>query len=484
MSEAEGTGTPKRPLEGDSSATEGEGAENKRRRERKKKSGWDNAPTNGAGLLPIPTPAAPVPTTLPTLAAPPSTAGTLNPADVLTAQQQQQLENARKYAATLSIVPSFTLMTGVAELAVAQEKAQKQRALQLMCRIYIGGLGYEATDQEVKQSFIVFGPIRDVSMSIDPVTQKHKGFAFVEFENPEAAMMALEQMNNALMGGRPIKVGRPNNAPQAVPIMEDIQRQAQAHARVYVASIHPELGADDIKEVFGAFGDILACNLGFDLGNPSHKGFGYIEYTDMNAANEAVVAMNLFDLGGQHLRVCRAVTPPMPELLGSAHGDANKAAGVTATQAQVAQATAAAQQAAAAVTLAAAERSGKEDVAKTLHDEENMQISGSSQRFMLMQKLAKKAESDTVVVLRNMVGPDEIDEDLKDEVTEECSNYGSVDKVVIYEEEEDVKIFVRFDSIDGAEKAVAALNGRWFGGRKVTAEVYDGQRFAANDLTG
>lgn len=47
-------------------------------------------------------------------------------------------------------------------------------------------------------------------MSWDPITQKHKGFAFVEYEIPEGAQLALEQMNGAMMGGRNIKV-RKNN---------------------------------------------------------------------------------------------------------------------------------------------------------------------------------------------------------------------------------------------------------------------------------
>ena len=33
-----------------------------------------------------------------------------------------------------------------------------------------------------------------------------QGFAFVEFELPEAAQLALEQMNGVLLGGRNIKV--------------------------------------------------------------------------------------------------------------------------------------------------------------------------------------------------------------------------------------------------------------------------------------
>ena len=45
------------------------------------------------------------------------------------------------------------------------------------------------------QAFLPFGPIRSITMSWDPLTKRHKGFGFVEYEVPEAAQLALEQMN-------------------------------------------------------------------------------------------------------------------------------------------------------------------------------------------------------------------------------------------------------------------------------------------------
>lgn len=38
------------------------------------------------------------------------------------------------------------------------------------------------------------------------VFQHHKGFAFLEYEIPEAALLAQESMNGVLMGGRNLKV--------------------------------------------------------------------------------------------------------------------------------------------------------------------------------------------------------------------------------------------------------------------------------------
>jgi len=58
----------------------------------------------------------------------------------------------------------------------------------------------------VKNAFQPFGPIKNVSLSWDAIANKHKGFAFVEYDVPEAATLALEQMNGVMLGGRNIKV--------------------------------------------------------------------------------------------------------------------------------------------------------------------------------------------------------------------------------------------------------------------------------------
>jgi RNA recognition motif-containing protein len=76
--------------------------------------------------------------------------------------------------------------------------------------VFLGGFfipNPDMREESIKQAFLPFGPIRSISMSWDPLTQKHKGFAFVEFETPEGAQLALEQMNGVLVCGRNIKAG-------------------------------------------------------------------------------------------------------------------------------------------------------------------------------------------------------------------------------------------------------------------------------------
>ncbi|KAJ2947830.1 hypothetical protein O0L34_g9617 [Tuta absoluta] len=94
-----------------------------------------------------------------------------------------------------------------------------------------------------------------------------------------------------------------------------------------------------------------------------------------------------------------------------------------------------------------------------------------------------------VVLLRNMVGPGDVDEELEPEVKDECNTkYGEVVKVIIFEipnvvAEEAVRIFVEFKRIESAIKAVVDLNGRFFGGRQVKAGFYDVEKFALLQLS-
>ncbi|XP_051555928.1 poly(U)-binding-splicing factor PUF60a isoform X3 [Myxocyprinus asiaticus] len=502
----------------------------------------------------------------------------------LTPEQQEALQKAKKYAMEQSIksvlvkqtlahqqqqlsnlqlpnslqMASLTMGFGDPLSPLQSVAAQRQRALAIMCRVYVGSIYYELGEDTIRQAFAPFGPIKSIDMSWDSVTLKHKGFAFVEYEVPEAAQLALEQMNSVMLGGRNIKVGRPSNIGQAQPIIDQLAEEARAFNRIYVASVHPDLSDDDIKSVFEAFGRIKSCMLAREPTTGKHKGYGFIEYDKAQSSQDAVSSMNLFDLGGQYLRVGKAVTPPMPLLTPTTPGGLPPAAAVAAAAAtakitaqeavagasilgamtagtglslpQLPQGVMAAQapgvitgvtparptlpvvpqvglvnpvlasppslSAAVAAAQEAKKEKEEEESAQDgtgqemLSEQEHMSISGSSARHMVMQKLLRKQES-TVMVLRNMVGPEDIDDDLEGEVTEECGKFGAVNRVIIYQEkqgeEEDaeviVKIFVEFSAVSEMNKAIQALNNRWFGGRKVIAEVYDQERFENSDLS-
>ena len=231
----------------------------------------------------------------------------------LTSRQREAVESAKKYAREQGIKAALlkqTITLQQKQTSTIQNSIQRQQALALMCRIYIGSINFIIKEEEVRQAFLPFGPIKSMTMPFDSVNNHHKGFAFLEYETPEAAFLSLE-LNGKIISGYSIKVGRPSNMPQAQPAIDKIVEESKAYNRIYISGIHAELNESDIKAVFEPFGNIKSCQLASDLLRPGrHKGYGYIEFEQPGSATDAVDAMNHFNLGGSYLRIGKAITPP------------------------------------------------------------------------------------------------------------------------------------------------------------------------------
>eukprot|EP00326_Haptolina_ericina_P045180 CAMPEP_0181239084 /NCGR_PEP_ID=MMETSP1096-20121128/39728_1 /TAXON_ID=156174 ORGANISM="Chrysochromulina ericina, Strain CCMP281" /NCGR_SAMPLE_ID=MMETSP1096 /ASSEMBLY_ACC=CAM_ASM_000453 /LENGTH=115 /DNA_ID=CAMNT_0023334723 /DNA_START=70 /DNA_END=417 /DNA_ORIENTATION=+ len=72
--------------------------------------------------------------------------------------------------------------------------------------LYVGGLEESVTEAIVQAAFVPFGELTDINMPLDNATQKHRGFAFVQFEDKDDAAEAMDNMNNAELYGRVLKV--------------------------------------------------------------------------------------------------------------------------------------------------------------------------------------------------------------------------------------------------------------------------------------
>ncbi|KAK4111959.1 hypothetical protein N656DRAFT_733084 [Canariomyces notabilis] len=88
---------------------------------------------------------------------------------------------------------------------------------------------------------------------------------------------------------------------------------------------------------------------------------------------------------------------------------------------------------------------------------------------------AKGGKWDKVVILRHMFTLQELQEDpaalldIKEDIREECAKLGPVTNVVLYDEEEEGIVSVRFQTREAAEACVRLMHGRAFDGRIVEA---------------
>lgn len=84
-------------------------------------------------------------------------------------------------------------------------------------KVFVGNLNFNTTREEVESLFGQIGPVKDVFLPTDRETGRPRGFAFVEFENDEAAQQAIEKFNQYQLGGRPLRVNPAEDRPRRAP---------------------------------------------------------------------------------------------------------------------------------------------------------------------------------------------------------------------------------------------------------------------------
>ena len=73
-------------------------------------------------------------------------------------------------------------------------------------KLYVGGLSYDTTEATLKETFAEAGTVESATIIIDKMTNRSKGFAFVEMTTDQEAKDAIAKFNNYEIDGRKIVV--------------------------------------------------------------------------------------------------------------------------------------------------------------------------------------------------------------------------------------------------------------------------------------
>ena len=73
-------------------------------------------------------------------------------------------------------------------------------------KLYVGGLPYSTTNEELKDVFSKAGEVSSATVIIDKMSGRSRGFGFVEMTNDADADKAIEMFNDKELGGRKILV--------------------------------------------------------------------------------------------------------------------------------------------------------------------------------------------------------------------------------------------------------------------------------------
>ena len=75
-----------------------------------------------------------------------------------------------------------------------------------MMNIYVGNLSYEATQDDLRQAFEAHGEVSSVSIIMDKMTGRSRGFGFVEMPDQGAGQAAVTALNLQEVRGRAMTV--------------------------------------------------------------------------------------------------------------------------------------------------------------------------------------------------------------------------------------------------------------------------------------
>ncbi|EFI28595.1 hypothetical protein CC1G_13622 [Coprinopsis cinerea okayama7 len=322
---------------------------------------------------------------------------------------------------------------------------------QLAARLTARDLGYFFEDK------LGEGTVMDARIVTDRLSRRSKGIGYVEFRSIDLVEKAIA-LSGTIVMGLPINVqlteSERNKSHAGDGSLHLPPGVTASGAILYVGSLHFNLTESDIKQVFEPFGELEFVDLHKDPMTGRSKGYAFVQYKRAEDARMALEQMEGFELAGRTLRV----------------NTVHEKGSVRYTQTD------------------------------SLDDSGGANLNAAS-RQALMQKLARteqpvvpaepvkpiipQAMQSRSVLLKNMFNPEEEteqnwDKDLADDVKGECENkYGKVLAIKV-EKDSQGEIYVKFDTVDTAKSAVQGLNGRWFGGRQISANFISDAIMAAH----
>ncbi len=72
--------------------------------------------------------------------------------------------------------------------------------------IYIANIPFKATESDLKQLFEQYGEVTSAKILIDKITNRSRGFGFVEMPDDASAKMAIESLNGHDFQGKQLNV--------------------------------------------------------------------------------------------------------------------------------------------------------------------------------------------------------------------------------------------------------------------------------------
>ncbi|XWS39927.1 hypothetical protein CRYUN_Cryun18bG0096800 [Craigia yunnanensis] len=151
--------------------------------------------------------------------------------------------------------------------------------------IFIKNLDKGIDHKALHDTFSAFGNVLSCKIATDSSGQS-KGHGFVQFDNEESALKAIEQLNGMLLNDKQVYVG-----PFVRKQERDTSISKTKFNNVYVKNLSESTSDEDLKNIFSEFGTIASAVVMREPDGKS-KGFGFINFENPDDAARAVEVLN------------------------------------------------------------------------------------------------------------------------------------------------------------------------------------------------
>lgn len=197
--------------------------------------------------------------------------------------------------------------------------------------VFVGNLAFDVSEEILRNAFSAMGTIVSVRVVFDRETNRSKGFGYVQFDSVEAAKAAMS-LSGQEIGGRNIRCDfaasarreRPEGAAPRAPRASPPAGTSAPSATLFVGNLPYDVTEDSLKGAFSRMARVKGARLVLDRETGRAKGFGYVEFFDLEGAAQGL-KMNGQQLGGRSVRVDYAQTRSDDAAAAPAEGAAPRA---------------------------------------------------------------------------------------------------------------------------------------------------------------
>eukprot|EP01091_Cochliopodium_minus_P000118 TRINITY_DN10150_c0_g1_i1.p1 TRINITY_DN10150_c0_g1~~TRINITY_DN10150_c0_g1_i1.p1 ORF type:complete len:565 (-),score=187.89 TRINITY_DN10150_c0_g1_i1:274-1935(-) len=160
--------------------------------------------------------------------------------------------------------------------------------------LYVGDLEQNVTESVLFDVFRKVGPVASIRVCRDSSTRRSLGYAYVNYHRVEDAERAIDTLNyTPIIGVKPCRIMWSQRDPYI---------RKSGVGNIFIKDLHPSIQSQDLYDNFSQFGTILSCKVETDTNGVS-KGFGYVHFENMEAAQKAIDGTNGIELEGKKISV-------------------------------------------------------------------------------------------------------------------------------------------------------------------------------------